>query len=246
MIDTATPPAGTVAPPRPFAGAWRATRRLLAPLGLARWPLAADLAASPAGVGGRVGLRACRWRVGPAGRPLAECRAVHIAGPACDIVNVLIFPRDPGRVPVFAAELLAFGGRGRLVFLDLQIPGLLAAPRAEVAAATANLATRYRLPRDPAPPAWAAESSTGGHLFARAAPEVPLSAAESVRAFAGYLAAWVEAVRRTELGPRRPASLRALAAYKRDHMAHSPGQPFLAAKFGAAWTVRFLTEFLHR
>ena len=246
MTETVTSPAGTAAAARPFRAAWRATRRLLEPLGLARWPLAADLATSPDGVGGRVRLRACRWRVGPAERPVAECRAVHIAGPACDIVNVLIFPRDPGRVPVFTAELLAFGGRGRLVFLDLQIPGLSDAPRAGVAAATAALATRYRLPRDPAPPAWAAESSTGGHLFARAAPDAPLSAAESVRAFAGYLAAWADAAARAEAGPRQASSLRALAAYKIDHMAHSPGQPFLAAKFGAAWTARFLTEFLHR
>lgn len=243
MTELATAAAIAVTP-RPFAGAWRATRRLLGPLGLARWPLAADLAG--AGAGGRVRLRACRWRVGPPGRVLAEARAVHITGPACDIVNLLIFPRDPGRVPVFAGELLAFGGRGRLLFVDLQVPGLSASGRAEVAAVTAGLPTGYRLPRDPAPPAWATESSAGGFLFARANPLVPLSAAEAVRAYADYLAAWVEVARRADGGPRRRDSLDALAAYKRDHMAHSPGQPFLAAKFGADWAARFLTEFLHR
>jgi hypothetical protein len=227
-------------PARPFAALWDATRCRLAPLGLTDAPPAPEFAER----GGRMRLTAARWLVGPAARPVAECRIVRILGAAAEIVNAMIFPADPGGLPVFAAELLAFGGRPRLTFLDLQAPGLAADVRRAVAERTRAVSERFAdLPRDPEPPGWAVAYSPGGYLFTRT--DNPAHAPALGEAFAAYLDVWADLAVDAAAGPAAGGGRAALEEYKRDHVAHSPGRAFLGKVFGDEWTERFLNEFLY-
>lgn len=229
----------TLEPSRPFAALWDATRARLEPLGLTDAPPDPGLAAR----GGRMRLTAARWLVGPAERPVADCRIVRILGAAAEIVNAMIFPTDPARLPVFASELLAFGGRPRLTFLDLQTPGLAADLRPLVAERTRAVSERFAdLPRDPEPPGWAVAHSPGGHLFTRT--DDPEHAPALGEAFAAYLGAWADLAAEAVVAPDA-CRLAALSEYKREHVAHSPGKVFLGKVFGDEWTERFLNEFLY-
>jgi hypothetical protein len=226
-------------PARPFAALWALTRARLAPLGLTDGPLDPEFAARS----GRMRLTAARWMVGPTDRPTAECRIVRILGAAAEIVNAMIFPAIPARLPVFAAELLAFGGRPRLTFLDLQAPGLEPGVRADVAAATRAASADFAgMPRDPKPPGWAVAHSPGGYLFTRT--DDPAHAPALGAAYRTYLDVWIDlAGRVADAGGAGGAD--ALAAYKREHVAHSPGKAFLGKVFGDDWTDRFLNQFLY-
>lgn len=227
-------------PPRPFADLWDLTRRRLSPLGLTESPPDPEFA----GRGGRMQLVAARWRIGPAAGSVAECRIVRILGAAAEIVNTMIFPADPARLPVFAAELLAFGGRPRLTFLDLQGPGLSAAVRGAVAARTRAVSARFAaVPRDENPPGWAVAYSPGGYLFTRT--DDPGHAGTLAGAYAEYLDVWADLAAAVGLDGLDPAAAAELATYKREHVAHSPGRAFLGKVFGGEWTDRFLTEFLY-
>jgi hypothetical protein len=229
---------------RPFAGLWNLGPELLAPLGLRELDVPGEFAHAE-GSGGRMRLRAAAWEVGPTAAPIAECRSVLIQGEATDIVNTWIYPHRPDELPTFAAELLAFGHRPRLAFVDLQVPGLSPAGRSRTAAVTHPLAARFagwRCPEEP--PGWAVESSSGGHLFAR--PGDPAAFADLTRAFEEYLVAWSDlATTARAAGIGDELSREALARFKRHHATASPGRPFLAKLFGQEWTDRFLDEFLY-
>jgi hypothetical protein len=227
--------------PRTYSTLWGITRARLERLGVADAPLDPDFSTR----GGRMQLTAARWRVGGGPVPIAECRIVRILGAAADIFNVMIFPTDPNRLPVFAAELLAFGGRPRLTFLDLQTPGLMPALRDPVADATRQVSDRFPdVPRDREPPGWAVAYSPGGYLFTRT--DAPEHAPTLAAAFEAYLTAWSDlaADRRTEVRPNT-AGTTALSRYKTEHVAHSPGKLFLGKVFGGGWSDRFLSEFLY-
>ncbi|MBY0457288.1 MAG: hypothetical protein K2V38_08130, partial [Gemmataceae bacterium] len=211
---------------RPFAALWGATADALAPLGLTDRPPDPEFRARHT----RMTLTAARWLVGPADRPVAECRIVRILGAAAEIVNAMIFPTDPAGLPVFASELLAFGGRPRLTFLDLQNPGLASALRGAIAERTRAISAAFpEVPRDPDPPGWAVAYSPGGYLFTRTDDLGHTPAL--CEAFRAYLGAWTELAR--DAAPAAtPAGRDALAEYKRDHVAHSPGRAFLGKVFG--------------
>jgi hypothetical protein len=169
---------------------------------------------------------------------LAECRLVRIRGATCSILNAWLIPCY-AELPVFAAELVAFGGKLRLVFLDVQVPGLAASTVQRV---RTQLAQHCRVPCPPtteAPPDWATQASTGAYWFARA-PQMP-DAGVVVAAYVEYLTAYVELLPQLPPGPR---SLAALAAYLCHHAEHSPGREFLQKWFGLDETDDFLRAFL--
>lgn len=222
------------------------TWALLHDLGLTPEPLPAMFASATA-ASGRTHLAACRWRIGPPAGPLADGRLVRIQGVSSEIVNTMIFPAAPEEVPVFAAELLVFGGCPRLVFIDLQVPGLATERCAQVAALTRELTQRYaHLPGREQPPTWAIDYSTGGYFFAR--PDRRSATDELLELYAEYLQAWrdVAASARPQAGPAAFAAARALREYKQRHLEHSPGRDFLAKVFGADWAYRFLHGFLYQ
>lgn len=234
----------TLAPPvRQLDGLKEATYTALLPLGLREEPLPKEFASASA-KDGRLILRAWRWRLG-SGSPGDECRLVCIRGESSTIVNTLIFPHRPEEVPVFVAELMVFGGRPRLAFVDLQTPGLTGDRRVQIAERCRELAAAYaHLPAEEAVPAWAAEHSTGGYVFTR--PRGGSGGEAWGAVYRDYLDLWVACADVTAGGAADTRAAAELAAYKSQHLAHWPGTDYLARLFGAEWTGRFLNSFLYR
>lgn len=217
------------------------TWHLLQGLGIRTVPLVSNLRSARSE---RCHLRAIRWELGSTQAPLAECRIVRITGPSVDIVNTMVFPLDPERLPVFAAELLVFGNRPQLVFVDLQVPGLNPDMRGRVSGVAATLARQYAsLPTEP-PPDWAVAFSTGGFVFTRCHDQECLPQLREL--YFDYLRCWRDLALAGQIGSPGPLASAELARYKREHVAHSPGRPFLARMFGSAWTDAFLNDFLYR
>jgi hypothetical protein len=251
-------------PPTLLDPLWEDTRRRLAPLGVADRPIASDLAES-SGLTGKLSLRAACWGIGNGEfhngecrsgefhngeRRIGECRIVRIEGPNAEIVNTMIFPDRPESLPVFAAELLVFGGVPRLAFVDLQVPGMAGGRRDEVAARTRGQAVGFaHLPCDQTAPDWAVHWSTGGYVFTR--PNDTAFAGDLLLLYGRYLDLWVDLAadacgRSGGDGRPDPAAAAELEHYKRSHVRHSPGTAFLTKLFGAEWTGRFLNGFLYR
>jgi hypothetical protein len=219
---------------RPLAQLPAETQRQLSPLGLVPVPVPAMFAQAESG-NGRMRLTSERWLIGPSERPIADARCVHIHGSATDIVNTMIFP-------VFAAELLSFGHAPRLAFVDLQTPGLRPERRAMIAEPCQALARRFA-PWQQAekPPEWATAHCSGGFFFSRMSEMAQFAIWTEV--YRAYLAAWIACL--DAQSEDAAAVLDPLTIYCQEHVAHTPGRPFLAKLFGKTWSERFLSEFVY-
>lgn len=242
-----------------FASCLEMFRTGLREEGLRPAVLPAEWAAAEAR-GGRFLLRAFAWRKEAGLQGAVEGRAAAVRGPNCEIITCLIFPERNDRQPVFATELVAQGGVPRVAFLDLQTPGLEEGRRVQVAeAAREALETFPEAERDEAPD-WARRDGSGFHLFSRGSGGVA-GLPRWQEAFSAYLRGWRRIWSLDDPSPQDPsrggafggcdgesstaASRDAAKNYKAGHVSHSPGTPFLRTVFGAAWTDRFLEEFLY-
>lgn len=202
------------------------------------------------GRGGRFRLRAQAWHTRSAEKHrsrAAETRTVRIEGPNCDILTCLSFPERNDLWPVFAVELVAFQGYPRVAFLDLQKPGLHKARHDVLSHLTKSVADEFPATSRDVAPDWASAQSSGHAVFSRDTELERL--ADWSRAFDGYLTAWRH-LRSQAVSGELPQTIsaeatQALADYRMDHIAHSPGTPFLKTIFGADWTDAFLKEFLY-
>jgi len=188
---------------------------------------------------GKTRLEACEYTLGEVG----TARMVRILGTASEIVNTMIFPEHPDRMPLFAAELLVFGGVPRLAFVDLQTPGLAPDRLETIRSATTELAARYPLPADAGPPEWATHYSTGGYCYGRPGSRSYIPTLK--KAYADYLKLWLT----TQDGCQKHANESAreeLLKYKRHHVSNSPGCEFMGKLFGDEWAARFLEDWLYR
>lgn len=236
MMAFAVPPSAS----RLMSALWPATWKVLARLGVREGELPAELA-SATGSGGRIRLQAARWQVERHG----ECRMVAIHGTNMEVLNTMLFPTYPGRLPLFAAELLVIGGQPRLAFVDLQTPGMVVEPRRHIVDVTRTIVRRLAaLPVSRLPPTWAMASSSGYPFFVEHLD--PNHFPMIQEAYLRYLEAWLEtAMQQSTDDAIDPAACEALQEYKRHHVAHSPGRGFLEKLFTPAWTERFLTQFLY-
>jgi hypothetical protein len=235
-------------PDRPLAQLANLTRRRLLTLALTEQPLAPSFAHAQSGK--KTELFAQRWRIGDGQAPLAELRFVRILGSASEIVNTMIFPARPDLTPVFAAEILLFGGQPRLALIDVQTPGL----RPDIADRLRRRLAQLRATWPPSPdaaiaPEWATEHSTGLYLFER--PQARAATQRLIQAYDQYLRTWREFAEAAllEEDPTKPApdaAQFALRDYKDHHLAHTPGKDFLNKVFGFEWTESFLNHFLYR
>ncbi|MGL4553826.1 MAG: hypothetical protein ACRC33_21905, partial [Gemmataceae bacterium] len=159
-------------------------------------------------------------------------------GAAAGVFNCLIVPHDPSRAPLFVAEVLITGGKLRLAFLDVQVPGV--SDPGPVRAAAAAVAARHadRFHPDPAPD-WATEFASGHQAYVRPAGHEVLPMTEM---YTDYLTLW-NGLTPTALPAARSADL---DTFKRRHRTESPVAGYLSRVFGDAWTVRFLDTFLYR
>jgi len=232
-----------LAPLRPL------TLERLAPLGLTPADLPAHLA--QASGAGRPTLCAERWQIGQA-ECLCELRLVTIQGQASEIHNAWVFPVQPAALPVFASEILVFGHRPRLAFIDVPAPGLCPALLPQLAHRLAAISERYQdlRPGEP-PPDWATNASTGHWLYARSTSQEMLP--RLLQAYQEYLTAWIDFATsggEADPGPTvesesTPDSVDRYTQYKQHHAAHTPGRTFLAKLYGPDWAEQFMDQFLY-
>lgn len=230
--------------PRLLASLRQSTLDLLAPLGLLTQPLPAELA--QAGSPGRMQLTAECWLVGWP-EPLAELRLVTILGQASEIHNAWLFPAQPAVLPVFASEILVFGRRPRLAFIDVQAPTLHPDLLPQLVAALTTVQQRYQHCQcSEQPPAWATHGSTGAWLYART--DEPTMLPALLQAYRDYLAVWLNfaQLHSKERDLLITPSDDRYMQYKRNHATHTPGRIFLAKVFGQVWTESFFEQFLYR
>lgn len=236
----------TLAPPPPLAELVPHTRRLLAPLGVHDLPLPSDLAAARS-ANDSTRLEAAHWRIGPADNALGECRIVRIQGKSSLIVNTLLFPRRPDRLPLFVAEVLIFGGVPRVAFFDLQTPGLASAHLGPVTRAARELSQAASLlPSGGEAPEWAVKYSTGHAVFTR--PNDAVHQEALARLYGEFLESWRHLAEETppSADAAPPAAVSAVQSWKTGHAEEAPVRDYLGRVFGAAWADRFLVEFLYR
>ncbi len=213
------------------------TRRILAPLAPRRGSLPLDIAYRQS-TDKRFTLRAQAWTL--KGYGIAECRSVVICGHSVCIVNILIFPVDGWRIPVFVADYIAIGGKIRLVFVDLQTVGLSDQTR-QVTADRTHLLLTSLPPRLPAP-SWATNYSTGHYFYRR--PEPNEIALPLVTAMTDYLRTWVELTQTTS--EHNPALMNdELQCFKANHLSDCPAEDYMTRLFGPVWTRRFMSTFLY-
>lgn len=189
----------------------------------------------------------------------ARCSAAHITGPRAEILNMMIYPGNPLRVPVFALEYIAFGGKPRVAVVDLQ-PAAGATPGGpgdklthEVVDALGDVSADIRAALAPGGelPEWALMHFTPACLYSRPTCHEYAGIASDMRllttAFHHYLAVWrSEFLARDESGGEESAlGAVYLAAYQRHHVQHTPGRPFLTKTFAREWAERYLREFMY-
>lgn len=190
-------------------------------------------------------LSASHWSLQQLGIELADCRFVRIAGPKIDVVNAMFYPSFPAQTPIFAAEIISFGGRARIAFIDLQ--------STEDTAQSDSILQRLSRLRDQAAglttpaPEWATCHSSGAYYYHRGdGSKDLLKTLESI--YFGYLSQWIGLLheRTAENTTPQRESLKRLNLYKEHHAEHTPGSQFLGNVFGRSWTEDFLANFLYK
>jgi hypothetical protein len=143
-------------------------------------------------------------------------------------------------LPFFVGEYLVTGRQVRLVFVDVQTPGLPPELRRQVAQEVEGIAGDWP-PSIPAPP-FVTEHSSGRFCHLRpAGDEAP---GPLLEAYGQYLRLWARLAQ--EPAFRQGAlDAAALGRYKAESVRHSPGLDYLKRVFGAEWAVRFMNGFLY-
>ena len=176
-------------------------------------------------------------------RDIGEFRAVYIASPVVEIVNLFFFPDSHRPSPVFAMEFVRIGPRGVVGVIDCK-----AAPGDSISQSALSIleAAHEAFPQlrnGDDPPAWYRDARSGYDFFVRP---------ENLEVFADLVSAhhfvWGRYVRHI-LNGSSDSSCQALRQpflrhYKDHHRDNSPGIPFLNKMFGVNWTETLLRDYL--
>ncbi len=175
---------------------------------------------------------------------MGTVRLTTIEGPGTDIVALMIFPERSGCVPVFGAEIVTFGKIVRAGVIDLQPVGT----KSEITE-QANVLQDARLAdftdlRAAGPlPGWCEDYFTPEAVFVMGREMEILP--RVLEALGVYLEVWKSAAV-CHGGVGSPEGSEEMSLYKRHHVVHTPGRPYLVRMFGEDWTERFLAEAMYR
>jgi len=185
--------------------------------------------------------------------PLLDVRCSSILGSTVEILNLLAFPRRPWAEPIFASQLVLFGGRPWVVVADVEpawgddaerTTRLLAGLR-PCAASVSDLPGAGEIPE------WARGIFTPYAFFSRPDdPKLIGRVAEGYRTYwNAYEQLWIrpaaESVDDGDSAAIRESCHMRLAEYKEHHIQHSPGLAYLGRVFGEEWTRSFLAKFMY-
>lgn len=196
---------------------------------------------------GKFTLTSQAWTIARNEVPTCDVRCVLIRGSKNTIINTWVFPYRPKIDPVFAAELIAFGGLPRLAFLDVQVPGMRLDRLGNVGTHVAKICREFpELRITETPPEWAVAATTGNYLFTREGTTelyAPIG-----QAYMRLLDCYLDLISDSDSDAPAPddndISLKLLGEYQVHHMEHSPGKVFLSKLFGESWTDSFMSQFL--
>jgi hypothetical protein len=174
-----------------------------------------------------------------------EVKCAHLHGPRAEVLNLMVYPHNALRVPIFAVEMILFGQQPRVAVVDLQpAAGLAHNPSWSEHIArrldTLPAIVRQALAPGGELPPWARSHFSRSCLYSR-----PTNFADMAPVYAGYrhfFRLWL----REFLPLDGPCSgQRALAEYQHHHVKETPGRKFLHTSFGPEWTERFLADFMY-
>ncbi|MFQ3670128.1 MAG: hypothetical protein SNJ84_01570 [Verrucomicrobiia bacterium] len=195
--------------------------------------------ASRTGKGG-VTLTSAHWRhsSGSVGR------CALIASERIEILNLMVFPANASQVPIFASEIILFGGKISVAVVDWQMAsGPTALPDQD-----RSILTRLHASWTPALtpggtfPDWAQAHFTPFCLYTR-----PQSAKETQSiqdAFTHYFQTWLNQCA-PRLAPESVPTENHLDSYLHHHVEHTPGRPFLTKVFGSDWAEAYFRSFMY-
>lgn len=174
---------------------------------------------------------------------IGQLRVTLIEGGKAQIFNAMVFPNSVERLPVFASEIVVFGGKVRVAVIDLQPLCNFIRMRYWMTEQISPLRALYSdLPQEEKMPEWCLSHFTPHSIFTRSNEEHSIS--RILEAYIEYLDLFVELALGT--WSAKPAlDCRLLREYKDHHITHTPGLPFLGKMFGEDWTHRYLREAMY-
>lgn len=172
-----------------------------------------------------------------------SARCALIGGPKSEIVNLMIFPKNTTRSPIFASEIILFGSKVHVAVVDHQTPDVPSPLSGELSLKLSAVGAKYRELLDSGGelPAWAQTHFTPDCVYSR--PKDGGQTGNVVAAFIDYLDLWLD-----KWLPQQDGSsggLDALNSYLHHHVVNTPGRPFLGRFFGVDWAERYLRYFMY-
>ena len=174
-----------------------------------------------------------------------EAKCAYLFGPRAEVLNLMIYPRNALRVPIFAVEMILFGQQPRVAVVDLQPAAGLAHDESwseQIATALDELphAVRAALPPGGELPEWAVSHFSRSCIYSR-----PTDMRQLAPVYSGYRSFFRIWARRFFLHEGPLSGEQHLAHYQAHHVASTPGRKFLHTSFGVPWTESFLADFMY-
>lgn len=173
----------------------------------------------------------------------ASARCAIIGGSKVEIMNLMIFPKQSSKAPIFASEIIHFGSKVHVAVIDHQTPdgaGLLWPQIGELLKPYHTLHAS-KLSSGGELPEWARHHFTPWCIYTR--PTKASETTEVCSAFCTYLDLWLK-----QWLPQLDSldeNLSLMNDYLHHHVVNTPGRIFLSKAFGADWTERYLNEFMY-
>jgi phycocyanobilin:ferredoxin oxidoreductase len=217
-----------------------AEARLVAGLGLEPLALPEELASAQGSWKGQPVMLATRaYRA----ERVSYARFAELTGPELEIGNALCAPRPDYPLPIFGADLVAFGREAGLIVADLSPTAPPGPPRdAQTVVLSAERARWPPLPSGGELPAWCAPWFSPFYLYTRITPTQREAAASAFATLPGVL---IELTRTAHRAPDdAQAVARALEGYAAAHRDDDKGLKMLEKIFGPRWAGRYVSEVL--
>lgn len=159
------------------------------------------------------------------------------------IINLMIYPADAARIPVFATEIICFGDIPRVAVIDLQAVDPEGPLRNKIDHCLKPLHAQFQdvLTDGGELPDWAEEHFTPYCIYSR-----PSTSAEwhpLRKALLIYLDLWL-----TKFIPERQSLItdaEHLNLYRTHHVINTPGRPYLKKIFGDTWSENYFRNFMY-
>lgn len=170
-------------------------------------------------------------------------RCALIYSPKVEIINLMIYPQDAAKVPVFATEIICFGQIPRVAVIDLQPVQGSGELSEKVNREIKSTYDRYqpKLKHGGNLPLWVKAHFTPYCIYSR--PESAEEWPALTTALVSYLRIWLTEF--TPLSSGASSNTTLLQEYKKHHVDNTPGRPYLSSIFGREWSEKYFRNFMY-